>query len=444
MVSNFLSFFKTRIFSFVLLSISTSCVIILFSITTTVKKEILNDIENMGAYVLRLSPDIYVKEGYYDKYITYEDLLYLKKRCKFIKRIAMWSLGDRGGQSQPVIIEGMKYSTEPVGKIIGTLPAYKEIKCLKLIKGRFINEVDIKLKRRVCVVGNTLYTFLGGEKIIGKKLKVVTPPLPPGVSEEDIFPIPKESFTVIGALARIKPFALPGSYEFLFEDNDAIFIPYPVMKEVLIGGRAEYRNYLFHIFIQLDKSSPYISNNSELFEDENERIRVHQKVKEEAIQIINILKERYGQDKKFSIYSEERLLDELEKQTKEASIFIKIIGTMSLIASIVSISSIMLISVTNRISEIGICRAVGARKRDIFLQFLKETLIITAKGGIGGIILGLIFVWLMGKYTSWEVVIPIYSLLFSIGVMGLIAIISGLYPAIKAANISPAVVVKYE
>ena len=151
-----------------------------------------------------------------------------------------------------------------------------------------------------------------------------------------------------------------------------------------------------------------------------------------------------GEDKTVDIRESGRLLDELTMQSKDATIFITTISIITLIASIISILSLMLLSVHNRRNEIGLRRAIGARKKDIFLQFLKEALIITTKGGAVGIILGLFLVWLMGKYTGWDMVIPIYSLFLSIATIALIGVISGVYPAIKAANIPPAIAVKYE
>ncbi|MFH1860316.1 MAG: FtsX-like permease family protein, partial [bacterium] len=138
------------------------------------------------------------------------------------------------------------------------------------------------------------------------------------------------------------------------------------------------------------------------------------------------------------------LVKELEKQTRSANTFIGVIGATSLIASVISILSMMLLSVSTRTTEIGIRRAVGARKKDIFFQFLKEGVLITSKGGIGGILLGLLAVYLLGKYTGWEMVVPWHGLVLSVSAIGVIGIIGGLYPAMRAANIPPAIAVKYE
>lgn len=408
----------SNFFVFLFISIAVVCIITLLSIVSTVKKQILSNIENMGANVLQLAPVVFDKNRQFSSNIVYDDLMMIKRRCTPVKKVAMYSAGDNFMQSMEIKIEREK-GPSANGVLIGTLPDYRKIKCLKIIKGRFINELDMKKKRRVCVLGNTLYTFLGRDRVIGKVIKIEGCP---------------ESFTVIGGLARVKPFTLPVvSFDFWFGDNGTIFIPYSVIREVVTPKELKNKGFLGDIFIQVVPFSKRLGDKE-----------LQKCMKETEKEITNLLCERYGKDKKFKITLSKRILDELEKQTYSVNIFIGTIGIISLMASIISILSMMLLSVHNRRSEIGIRRAIGARKKDIFLQFLKEAMIITGKGGIAGIILGLVSVYFLGKYTGWEMVVPWYSLLFSIGVTGIIAIISRVYPAMKAANIQPAVAVKYE
>lgn len=430
----------------------------------------------MGADILRLDPtdsnkiDPDKPVNYFN--LTYEDLLYIKRRCKFIKAIAMLSSGDLGGSSWPVGVLGKKYSRiEPIGGMfLGTLPDYQKIKNLKVIKGRFINRLDLKLKRRVCVLGNTTYIFLREKNIIGKKIKVALSPEDMAYYERnkrDSFPLPKEPFTVIGVLARENPFALPiFSQEWWCDDNQGIFIPYTVVSEVLEPSDPKYKGFLGEVFIKiaikkdkaLEKGIKYkrITSEKEFKEwqekikrgkwvyDEKEGLNVHKSVEKEAYEIINVLKERYGKDKKFCISSAGRLLDELESQTKQANTFIATIGIISLIVSIISILSMMLLSVHHRTSEIGVRRAFGARKKDIFFQFLKEAMVISGTGGIIGIVFGIIGANLIGWYASWEMVIPWYSIVLALASSFIIAIIGGTYPAYRASCIPPARAVKYE
>jgi len=457
----FLSFSKKQYFLLLLfISISTSCIAILFSITETVKRQILNDIENMGGGVLELAGgfiDLATKKC--AGLIKWEDLSLIKRRCRFVKAISMESCGDRSCGNDPIIIEGRKryFPGPPPGGLRGILPDYKKIKGLKIIKGRFINDLDVRLKRRVCVIGNTTYTLLGDKKIIGKKLKAFEPINQPQLEVE--------SFTIIGVLAKVNPFWLPFSRtpegeDFMtniFYNNALVFIPYPVIKDVIEPENPKNKGYLGQIYIQIKLSDKALKERlgdytkweenikkGRWYYNEKEGINVHMAVKKEAWEIISVLKEKYGEDKGFLIYSRNRLLDELESQTKQANTFILTIGIVSLLASIISILSLMLLSVTNRTSEIGLRRAIGARKRDIFLQFLKEALVITGIGGMFGVIFGIIGIKVIGWYASLKMVIPIYSIFISIGTAIAIGVIGGVYPAIKASNIPPAEAVRYE
>jgi len=298
--SNFFVFFS--------ISIALSCIIILLSIVSTVRKQILSDLENIGATTLQLAPVVFNKNGQISSNIVYEDLMMIKRKCKYVKRMAMYSAGDTFMQSMEIKIEGEKGHSAN-GVLIGTLPDYQKIKCLKIIKGRFINELDIKMERKICVLGNTLYTFLGGNRVLGKKIKME------GCSE---------SFTVIGGLARVKPFTLPMvSFDFWFGDNGTMFIPYPIIREVVKPEKPQNKGFLGDIVIQVVSSSNKLGSKG-----------LQQYVREIEKQITNLLCERYGEDKVFKIRLSERTLDVLEKQMRSTNTFIGTIGIISFLAKI--------------------------------------------------------------------------------------------------------------
>ncbi|MDI6703593.1 MAG: ABC transporter permease [bacterium] len=422
---------KGIVFLLLSISITISCIIFLFSIPATVKREILIDIENMGANILSISPYYHDKEDLQKGYITYDDLLRLnlKGRCKGIKRIAVTFLPRECPFACPDIkVEGEKYSFCPTNvRLLSTIPEYKEVRCLKVIRGRFINNLDVRLKRRVCVLGNTISLFLGGKRLLGKKIILF---LEYYDEKDGTWKTWSSSpLTVIGILARYNPFALPlnphsdfwwGGWE---GRNISVIVPYSVFKEDLDLS-------LDDIFLQI------ATRNSS---DINKEI----KGIEEAIK--DILAERYGKDKIFYVEREsQRLLDELQSQTRQANTFILTIGTVSLIGSIIIILSMMLLSVSKRTSEIGLRRAIGARKKDIFFQFLVEALVITGIGGISGILFGIIGIKMFGYYASWKMVIPLYGIFIGFATSILIGVIGGLYPALKASKILPAIAVKYE
>ncbi|MFH1096767.1 MAG: FtsX-like permease family protein [Candidatus Desantisbacteria bacterium] len=452
------------------ISVTIFCIFMLFSILSTQKNEVLKAIEKMGADRLVLCPHIYkacddkrLKSiGIVTPWIE-ENISYIKRQCKEIKNITIvaqeTSIGDMcmvGGKLKS--FDEWRRFLPPV-YVIGTTPDYKLVQNLELIHGRFINELDMKMKRKVCVIGNTPYQLLGREKIINKKIKLEC--------------YPNETFTVIGCLKTSKPFLLPfisdmgigddnEAWNFYSSINSTIFIPYTVFQKCT---PVHEQHKIFHdifITITLDRQGDknIEKNGEELWENlstaDIEKSKKRSKEYKAILgpryyeilrvknKILSILQERYGKDKHFLIYPEKRLLETYEEHFHSVNILITMVGGISVIGSIIFILSMMLYSVATRTAEIGIRRAVGARKRDIFFQFLKEGVIITGKGGIGGIVLGLLTVSLLGKYTGWEMVIPWYGLVLSVFAIGIIGIIGGIYPAMKADNIPPAIAVKHE
>jgi len=272
-----------------------------------------------------------------------------------------------------------------------------------------------------------IYSFFG-KGIIGKKISI------------DEFP--QESFTVVGGLAR-------ASFSGIVPNNcnreifgswliseSTVFIPYPLLRDIAkpwyqFTDDPEDKDFYRTIVSQIKIDPKKGLANS---------------VKNVSREVDDFIKKQYGEDKKFgwNLPVVERLIDEWEFQAKEANTFILYIGAVSLLASIISILSIMLLSVFKRTSEIGLRRAIGARKRDIFFQFLIEALVITGIGGMFGVIFGIIGIKVIGWYASLKMVIPIYSIFISIGTAIAIGVIGGVYPAIKAANIPPAEAVRYE
>ncbi len=161
--------------------------------------------------------------------------------------------------------------------------------------------------------------------------------------------------------------------------------------------------------------------------------------------IRKVLRKRYGEDKCFFLRYSGSLIDELRDEIEDSNKLLGIVLLSSLLFSGINLSSIMLLSVHKRVGEIGICRAFGAKKKDIFQQFLTEGVAIYSVGIIIGLVIGMVLSYVViVKMLSWEYFIPWYALVLSSLLPLLVGIISSLYPAMKAANIPPAIAVKYE
>ncbi|MGZ7041653.1 MAG: ABC transporter permease, partial [Thermoanaerobaculia bacterium] len=137
----------------------------------------------------------------------------------------------------------------------------------------------------------------------------------------------------------------------------------------------------------------------------------------------------------------------LEQQRQTQRIFNIVMGSIagiSLLVGGIGIMNIMLATVLERTREIGIRRAIGARKRDIRAQFVVESFAISLIGGVAGIVIGIFLARMVAAYAGWPTVITIWSLLLSTGVSVTVGLVSGIYPATRAADLDPIEALRYE
>jgi putative ABC transport system permease protein len=138
------------------------------------------------------------------------------------------------------------------------------------------------------------------------------------------------------------------------------------------------------------------------------------------------------------------LLEQRKKAQQVFNIFLFAIALISLVVGGIGIANIMLASITERTREIGVRRALGAKRRHIIAQFLTETVTLAAFGGILGLILGLVLLIPMESWTGWSASVPPWAFPLSIGISCVVGILSGLWPAFRAARMDPIAALRYE
>lgn len=280
-------------------------------------------------------------------------------------------------------------------RITGATPNYETVNNEQPIAGRFFNEEELQRRARVAVIGATVH-----EKLFGNQSPI----------GESIL-INKKKFTVIGLLgAKGEGWQNP---------DDQIFVPLTTAQERLYGV-----DYLSSILAQIRSAQDY---DEALFDIETILRRNHRL--------------RPDQDNDFMVRRQDLFLSTIQEANQEIADFIILIALVSLVVGGIGIANVMLVSVTERTREIGIRRAIGAKRIHILTQFLVEAMILGVIGGIIGIVGGMVFNRI---YIEGDLIFPINWIGYSFVICAGIGVMAGFYPALRAANENVIEALRYE
>jgi putative ABC transport system permease protein len=165
---------------------------------------------------------------------------------------------------------------------------------------------------------------------------------------------------------------------------------------------------------------------------------------EVAVPQIETLLNRFHSQRDFAMVVPLQLLRQAQQTKRLFNVVLGSIAAISLLVGGIGIMNIMLATVTERTREIGIRRALGARKRDIITQFVVETVVLSVGGGLVGVALGVTVPILVSALTQMPTIITWWSLLLSFGISGLVGVVFGLYPASRAASLDPIEALRHE
>jgi putative ABC transport system permease protein len=291
--------------------------------------------------------------------------------------------------------------------ISGVTPAYATVRNMELAEGEFINEEHILGRMSVAVIGPETVTAIFGhaDGVVGETIRIEGQP-----------------FRIIGVTVA------KGGGAFGSEDN-AAYIPFTTAQARLIkrGSLDE----VDVIFIQATSAETVLQASDE---------------------VSNIIRQRHrtpiGVDD-FTVFTQQDFLSTFETITGVLTIFLGGIAGISLLVGGIGIMNIMLVSVTERTREIGLRKALGARKRDILLQFLTESSLLSLIGGIIGIMFGWLIAFIVGKVATatgnnFTPIVGTDAIILSTSFSAIIGLFFGIYPASRAANLEPVEALRYE
>ena len=379
--------------------IGVSSVITMISIGAGARLEVEQQIERFGSNNLILRSQSSNNRGVSMgnnsvNSLTLKDMEALKNELPAIAAIA-----PRVSLSTQIIANGNNW----LATVTGSTNDYFELGNWKFENGRQFQEDEINSGSRVAIIGKTVQKNLFG----------TDSPI------DEVIRINKVPFTVIGLLDAKGGTAWA-------DLDDTIIVPLKTAKQRLVAKKFPGD--------QIRSMTINVSSSELLFKTEKDIDTVMRKLHKISA----------NGNPDFVIRNYAQFLNARQESSRVMSILLATVAGISLIVGGIGIMNIMLVTVTERTKEIGVCMSVGAKKRDVLLQFLIESLMISLIGGCLGIALGLGVIFGVSEYFNWKMSLDYMSLVLSFVFSSSIGVIFGFYPAKKAASLNPIDALRYE
>ena len=373
--------------------IGVASVISMISIGEGARNQTQSTISKFGTNIITIKPgqqkSRHVTTGKVDT-LTLDDAYFVKENIPLITGVA----------AQVYRSAQLKFENKNTNTTVrGTGSSYARLANFEIDRGRYFNNEEIRSAKRICVVGSTvLKNLFENRNPLGKTIKV-----------------DGKNFLVIGTTVS------KGALSW-FDPDDQIFIPITTAQKRVFG--------MDHVQ-SIDVQAGEIEDLEVIIED-----------------ITRVLRQKHdiadSKEDDFYVQNSAQFLRSWEDSAKTFTYLLGGIAAISLMVGGIGIMNIMLVSVTERTREIGIRKAIGAKKKEILEQFLIESVLISFLGGGIGILLGIGISRVVSGLGDWETVVSTQSILLAFGFSVAIGVFFGFYPANKAANLNPIDALRYE
>lgn len=376
--------------------IGVGSVIVMIAIGQGTQKQIQDQIGGMGVNLLTVFPGSFRQGGVSMgggslSRLTLEDVERLKRDSTFLAGVSPMN------RLNAQVIGGVgNWNTQ----VMGVSPDYFTIRDWSVQEGSEFNQADIRSQSKVCIIGQTVATNLfGNDSPVGQQIRIRNVP-----------------FKIIGLLTA------KGQNAFGSDQDDIILTPYTTFLY-----RLSFNRYIQQILCSSVSTEAMVSAQEE---------------------ITTLLRETHkiqpGAEDDFTVRNQAEVIITVNQTTGFLTSFLASIAGISLLVGGIGIMNIMLVSVTERTREIGIRMAIGAKEKDILLQFLVEAIVLSILGGLIGILSGVGITFIIKLIIGWAAQLSVFSIILSFVFSVLVGVFFGYYPARKAASLNPIDALRYE
>lgn len=379
-------------------------VMLIASIISGIDVSVKREVESFGTrsiYISKFNPGIHVgrlsREERMRKELTYDDALALSSLPDVELSVPFLDITNNFFGSKVLVSGGGKTSASVA--LQGTLPDFEKAGTQIIDEGRFFSQFENDTNQNVCVVGS---------KVADDFFRFGSP-------VEQAIKLGEQEFRVVGVLQKREQFLFSGGSD---DQNNVIYIPYNVARKLKPNADDVYI---------LAVAKPGLM----------------EKAKDQVRDLLRLRRQvPFSAPDNFGMETAEGVLDNFRSITAGLAIAMVVISSVGLMVGGIGVMNIMLVSVTERTREIGVRKAIGARRRDIMWQFLIEAATLTGLGGVVGLSVGWLTTFLLRMLLPSYVPLwaPIGGFVASVG----IGLIFGLWPAWKAARLDPIESLRYE